>query len=101
MRALGFRYKIFYHIRFSMELLLSYIEFTNFQQHLKDKYNVDKSLIESEEHVLLEFPPNVPCSSIVANQWALSISDPLHDPKTKAYKLYCKYVQKKQVLSIS
>ena len=77
-----------------MELLLSYIEFTHFQQSLKDdKYKLDKSLAENIEYKLLEFPSNVPQSLIVHKQWALSIGDHLQNPKVKAYKLYNKYVK--------
>lgn len=77
-----------------MELLLSYIEFSHFQQLLKqDKYKLDIALKENKEYKLLEFPKNVPQSSIVSNQWALSIGDSMQDPKTKAYKLYNKYVK--------
>ena len=68
------------------------LEFTQYQHHLLKDYEVD-----ADEHVnIVEFPENVPPSTIVSGKWAMKNDEELkilHDPKTKARKLYKKYVK--------
>ena len=77
--------------RFSMENLLSYIEFTQYMQNVKDNHKVNEEI--SQDVNLIQFPENVPMSSIVGNQWALSINDKLDNDKVRAHKIYDKYIK--------
>jgi len=76
---------------FSMENLLSYIEFTQYMQNVKDSHEVNEEI--SEDINLIQFPENVPMSSIVGNQWVLSINDKLDNDKVRAHKIYDKYIK--------
>lgn len=81
-----------------MEILLSFIEFTQFQQYLLDNMDVlDDDEINNIK--LFKFPSNIPMSSII-NENNMKQSDIemdgntlLRECKIKAHKLYNKYIK--------
>ena len=94
---------------YSMELLLSYIEMTQFQKYILDYIkengaNTDKDM-ETEPNIeLVNFPANIPLSEIIEGKEEIIIefeSDTdinddggfIDNAKIKAHKLYNKYVK--------
>eukprot|EP01083_Nonionella_stella_P140039 428572_1 len=81
---------------YSMEILLSFIEFSQYLEYLENMIDQNQSL--SEETSLykdLDLSKSVPLSSIVANENAD------HDFKRKAYELYAKYIREGSEYSIN
>ena len=88
-----------------MECLLSYIEFTQYQQYiLKEHY--DKTFTDlnlpgiNDQISIIEFPSNIPQSAIVSAPMQIRIRfsaendnfDDMYDLKKKAHRLYQRYI---------
>eukprot|EP01083_Nonionella_stella_P001994 5747_1 len=84
-------------LEYSMELLLSFIEFSQFLDYLEGLQRVGKNKDSSFKHDmaslskggldLFVFADSLPASSIVTKK------ENGHDFKQKAYELYCKYIR--------
>ena len=66
-----------------MENLLAFIEFTQFQRYLTENMDVT---VEAD---IIEFPSNIPLSAILEEKIDMNI---VRDAKTKAFRIYQKYV---------
>ena len=81
--------------RFSMEILLSFIEFNQFQKYLIDNSDIDDSSKESLE--LIQFPSNIPLSEIIESQQTEHHDNhgdnQLSVFKVKAHELFKKYIK--------
>ena len=74
-----------------MECLLSYIEFTQYQQYLINNFidELNQNIVNKIN--IVSFPSNVPISSIISTK---QINDnPVSENKMKAFKLYKKYIE--------
>ena len=84
---------------YSMELLLSYIEITQFQQYIAE--HIEKSQLKETSIQLTKFPNNIPQSEIIESKEEIRIQAEsgtdgddffIDNAKIKAQKLYKKYV---------
>eukprot|EP01084_Bolivina_argentea_P174256 301855_1 len=73
---------------YSMEILLSYIEFTHYQSFLVPSISDSESLMKVE---IVEFPSNIPMSEIITTNYC--DDNVLMEAKIKANKLYHKYIE--------
>eukprot|EP01084_Bolivina_argentea_P306071 528814_1 len=73
---------------FSMECLLAFVEFSQYQDYANHR------LEASVRRTKVQFPSNIPVSSIVGTTEAVQMSDEqfVKDVKQKAHKLYNKYM---------
>eukprot|EP01083_Nonionella_stella_P030824 84432_1 len=83
---------------FSMECLLSFIEFTQFQRYLLSMNTNENSKLhtikdrDGKSNLLMGFPLNTPQSEIITKIHATKTSDIMTEVKLKAYALYHKYI---------
>ena len=89
---------------YSMEVLLSYIEFIQFQKYVTDRLQDEKlrsEVLDKTKLTDFEFPANIPLSEIIESeqQIVIDVSDSvdvndmlLNEAKIKAHKLYNKYI---------
>eukprot|EP01084_Bolivina_argentea_P155635 271209_1 len=89
---------------YSMECLLSVIEFIQFQKYIidRDELNIDQNILKNEILFIdIEFPSNVPMSGIVNRNDDEYQNDRMLEYKKKAYNLWEKYIEERSYFEIN
>ena len=89
-----------------MEVLLSYIEFSQYQQHIIKLYP-DNDKLEVDKVQFMDFPENMPISAIIESESDLAVTTDididigLYNLKLKASKLFNRYIETGTSLEIN